>query len=170
MGKSFVQVDPQSSHCPQPLSFTATCLRCVTNRHSQVKMQSWNDSALMRMIRRFIWRMTFVWNIVSLIKQPADFWCQLNKFQRDTMTVISLPVCLLFVNLLSHIQVHTRFKCHQHSLHVVSSRTLLIICPSWSNVLTDGFKPTFTAVHFIRKTVILRVLCKSWISLACLLS
>lgn len=26
--------------------------------------------------------MTFDWDIVSLIKQPADFWCQLSKFQR----------------------------------------------------------------------------------------
>lgn len=50
-GKSFVQVDPKNFYCPHHLSFTAMCLKCVTNVHSQMKMQSWNDSALIRMIR-----------------------------------------------------------------------------------------------------------------------
>lgn len=68
------------------------------------------------------------------------------------MTVISFPIHLYFVKILSHIQVHTRLKCHQCSLNVVGWRTLLIIRPSPSNALTDRLKSTFTAVHLIRNS------------------
>lgn len=68
------------------------------------------------------------------------------------MIVTSLPIHLYFVKILSDIQVHIMFKCHQRSLNVAGWRTLLIICFSLSNGLADSLKSTFTAVHLVRNS------------------